>query len=429
MAGGLRRAAMGVFAIRIGGAALAYGTQVLLARLMGQSDYGLFALVWVWIAILGHGSLWGLGQAACRFIPLYRAQGRADLVRGFIVGGGALVLAGAATSAAAAGALLWAWPGTLEPDLARALALALLVLPAFSAQDFLEGVARSFHWTGLAIAPPYLLRQALIIAAMAGGVALGLPPTPSLAVACVLAATLASLAVQAALLARRLRRTLPGGPLVVQPRPWLTAALPIAFVEFGTLGLCFVDVVLLGLLLPPEAVAVYFAATRIQQFVVFVPYAASAATAARFAEAQARGDKARLGALVADTARLTSAATLLVGAGILIVAPLLLALFGPGFAASREVLAILVLGAVVQAAFGPAEDVLTMIGGERLCALVSAAALALAATLLVLLVPLWGVTGAALAMAVSSTLRGLGLSLTARRRLGLSTHILARRSS
>jgi O-antigen/teichoic acid export membrane protein len=57
-----RRAGIAVFAIRVAAAGLAYGTQVLMARLMGEAGYGIFATAWVWIAILGHASLFGLSQ-------------------------------------------------------------------------------------------------------------------------------------------------------------------------------------------------------------------------------------------------------------------------------------------------------------------------------------------------------------------------------
>ena len=40
-------AALKVLIIRCVGAALAYASQVLLARVLGQTDYGIFALVWV----------------------------------------------------------------------------------------------------------------------------------------------------------------------------------------------------------------------------------------------------------------------------------------------------------------------------------------------------------------------------------------------
>ena len=126
-----------------------------------------------------------------------------------------------------------------------------------------------------------------------------------------------------------------------------------------------------------------------------------------------------------QTVRLTTLATLGAGAAVLVVSPLLFAMFGPGFEHGVTLLAILIAGVCVQAAFGPAEDVLTMLGAERLCAGISLAALGLAAALNLALIPLLGPAGAALAMATAGALRALGLALAARRRLGLSTHVLA----
>jgi hypothetical protein len=42
------------------------------------------------------------------------------------------------------------------------------------------------------------------------------------------------------------------------------------------------------------------------------------------------------------------------------------------------------------------------------------------------LIPLYGITGAAVAMALANTLRGAGLCFAARMRLGITTHVLAR---
>src|SRR5215204_5361794 len=68
--GHAQRSAATVFAIRVLGAGLAYGSQVLLARLMGKDAYGVFATTWVWILILGHVALFGLlrspSAASCR---------------------------------------------------------------------------------------------------------------------------------------------------------------------------------------------------------------------------------------------------------------------------------------------------------------------------------------------------------------------------
>ncbi|MEH3119607.1 MAG: lipopolysaccharide biosynthesis protein [Methylorubrum populi] len=417
--------ALGVFAVRIGAAAFAYGAQVLMARMMGGTEYGIFATVWVWIAILGHTATLGLSQGACRFLPADQALGRLDGVRGFLLGGALASLGGGLALSLGGLAVALLRDGLLAGPYGTPILVAALVVPLFAFQDYLEGVARSQNWPLLAIAPPYLLRQGLIMAAMVGAVLAGAPAEAWVAIACTLAATGLAAAGQAGLLLVRLRRHLPAGPRLYRWRLWLGACLPIAAGDLAASAFGFVDVVILGFLVPPEAVGLYFAATRIQQFVAFVHYAASAATAQRLAAARARGDEAGLAGLVRAQARWTFLATAGVGLGILAVSPLLLGLFGEGFRASLPVLAILVGGSVAASLFGPAEDVLTMLGGERLCAGITLAMLLLAALLCFVLVPGLGVAGAALSVAAATTLRGLAMALGARAVHGLSTPAVA----
>ena len=72
--GRAQRAALTAFAIRILSAAIAYLTQVVLARWMGSFEYGIFVFVWVWVLILGGLSSLGINIALIRFVPEYRER-------------------------------------------------------------------------------------------------------------------------------------------------------------------------------------------------------------------------------------------------------------------------------------------------------------------------------------------------------------------
>ncbi|GEP09672.1 oligosaccharide flippase family protein [Methylobacterium gnaphalii] len=413
--------AASVFAVRITAAGCAYIAQVLMARMMGGTEYGIFAAVWVWIAILGHSATLGLSQGACRFMPADEALGRHAEVRGFLIGGAAATMVGGLALSVLGLLILNIEGNLLAGPYGAPIVLGALVLPLFAFQDYLEGVARSRNWAVLAIAPPYLLRQGLIMAAMILAVLLGAPAKASVAVACTLFATALAVTIQASLLLKRLGPTTLTGSRRYRWRQWLAACLPIAAGDLATAAFGFVDVVLLGFLMSPDAVGLYFAATRIQQFVVFVHYAASAATAQRFTAAKARGDFTGLNALVRDQARWVLGATALVGAGIVVAAPLLLGLFGPEFRESLPVLTVLVLGSVGASLFGPGEDLLTMLGGEKLCAGITLAMLALGAGFCLVLVPWLGLIGAALAMAAVTILRAAGMALGAQAIHGIAT--------
>lgn len=423
---GPARAALDVFAIRVAAAGFAYGAQVLMARLMGGAEYGVFAGLWVWTAILGHSTTLGLSQGACRFLPPDLVRGDFAAFRGFLLGG-ALVTGASGVAVAGLGLgivhLATDLPGG---PYGPPLLVAALVLPLFALQDYLEGVARSLDRATLAIAPPYLLRQGLIMAAMIGAVMLGAPARATVAVCCTLAATGIAVCVQAVLLVRHVRTIVPAGPRTYRWRAWMSACLPIAATDLASAALGFVDVVVLGMLAPPATVGLYFAATRIVQFVAFVHYAASAATAQRFSAANAGGDGAALARLVRMQARATFAATALVGLGVLAAGPLLLGLFGPEFRESLPILGILVAGSVGASLFGPGEDLLTMLGGERVCAAVTVAMLVLAAGLTTLLVARFGATGAAVSMSAVALLRGFALSRAARAIHGIDTPVWSR---
>src|ERR1700737_1432620 len=81
-----RRLAGTIFIIRVISAALAYFSQVLLARWMGTSDYGIYVYVWTWVLLLGSMMDFGISASAQKIIPEYRTSGEHALLRGFLSG-------------------------------------------------------------------------------------------------------------------------------------------------------------------------------------------------------------------------------------------------------------------------------------------------------------------------------------------------------
>ena len=81
-----RRLAGTIFIIRVISAALAYLSQILLARWMGGSDYGVYVYVWTWVLLLGSMMDFGISASAQKIIPEYRTRGEHALLRGFLSG-------------------------------------------------------------------------------------------------------------------------------------------------------------------------------------------------------------------------------------------------------------------------------------------------------------------------------------------------------
>src|SRR5713101_7770234 len=81
-----QRLAGTIFIIRVVSAGLAYLSQILLARWMGGSDYGVYVYVWTWVLLLGSMMDFGISASAQKLIPEYRARGEHALLRGFLSG-------------------------------------------------------------------------------------------------------------------------------------------------------------------------------------------------------------------------------------------------------------------------------------------------------------------------------------------------------
>src|SRR5579883_2167645 len=81
-----RRLAGTIFIIRVLSAGLAYLSQILLARWMGGSDYGIYVYVWTWVLLLGSMMDFGISASAQKIIPEYRTSGDHARLRGFLSG-------------------------------------------------------------------------------------------------------------------------------------------------------------------------------------------------------------------------------------------------------------------------------------------------------------------------------------------------------
>src|ERR1700733_8689177 len=82
----VRRLAGAAFLIRVVSAAIAFVSQILLARWMGGFEFGIYIYAWTWVLLIGGMVDLGLGSAAQRFIPEYTEHKQYALLRGFISG-------------------------------------------------------------------------------------------------------------------------------------------------------------------------------------------------------------------------------------------------------------------------------------------------------------------------------------------------------
>ncbi|APG92266.1 lipopolysaccharide biosynthesis protein [Sinorhizobium americanum] len=415
-----QRMAVITFVIRILSAAIAFTSQIFLARLMGEFEYGIFIFVWVMTVLFGNLSCLGLHTAVIRFLPEYSTTSGFAEIRGLTTTARIFALLSATVLAVIGAAGLWLFGKAIDGYYFVPLYLGLITLPMVALGDVMDGTARAHSWPIAAMSPTFLVRPLLILAFMVLATIAGLPPAAPTAMAAALAATYVTTLAQFTAMVWRLDRHYLPGPMKIELGRWLRVSIPIFLVDgFGFL-LTNSDVVIVGLYVKPDDVAIYFAAAKTMALVHFVMFAVRAAAGPRFSAAMAARDRHQLAEIAIESARWSFWPSLAIGCTVVLAGPLLLSLFGPAFPAGAPLMAILLTGILAKAFIGPAETLLTMAGRQKLCVILYVAALGANVALNVTLIPLFGLTGAASATAGAMFVEAAILHVAVRHTFGFT---------
>jgi len=422
-----QRVSLIAFSVRIVSAMIALLSQVIFARWMGQFEYGIFVLVWVTVVILGNLSCLGFQTTVIRFVPEYLERNQLDHLRGILFTSKALAI-GLTTVVALVGAAgVYLFRENLEAYYVAPFIAGFICLPMIALGDTLDGTARSRSWALVALTPTYIIRPIFTLIVMSIGHVTGFAPTAMTAVISAIIATYATSLLQLLVVNRRFRDVVEAGPRAIRLGHWFGVSLPIFLVEGFFFLLTNADVLMVGRFLDPEKVATYYATVKLLALVHFVYFSVKAGAAQRYSELMQGNNHAELARFARDTARWTFWPSLAMAILLLVAGKPLLYLFGAQFTDGYPLLFIMVIGVVARASVGPAESLLNMAGKQKVCATVYAVTLIVNICLSIVLIPNFGLAGAAVATAFSMVFEAVTLALTVYNRLDIPMFVFAGR--
>ena len=313
----------------------------------------------------------------------------------------------------------------LGPDLLPIFLVGMAIVPMYALTRVGQGAIRGLFRIVVGFVPELVVTPIFVIGLMISTIALfGAVPTALWAITIQLVAAAAGLVVTIVVLWSALPAAIRSARPAYRRREWFTSALPLLLIGGTQMVIRQTDIIMIGAFRGPVDAGLYAVATRGAQLISFVLYGVNAALAPNISRLVARGELDRLQRIVTRSTRLVLVVSLPIAAVFLLFGPQLLALFGPEYAAAAPVLAILSVAQLVNAASGSVGNLLTMSGHERDAARGFVFAAVLNLVLNALLIPAYGIVGAAVAAAISLISWNLILAVLVYRRLGIHSTAL-----
>jgi O-antigen/teichoic acid export membrane protein len=407
------------FALYAGGAGVAYCSQLVAARFMGATSFGVYAYVLAWITVLAYFCALGFDISLLRFVSAYKATQRWDLLRGIVRYAEARVaIAGFSVAAIGIAAVLNHIIGTSQT--ARVFAIGFPLAPLLALLWIRCSTVRALGGLVSAIAPERIIRDGGLIVvlstfALTSNHGIGAP----MAMFSVVISTILALAIVTVSRRRRFVRTVSAAPPAYDRELWRRTAFPLMIITAVEILWNRTGVIVLGWLGDARGAGLYSLAFSIA-FVVALPRTAiNAVFAPAISDLFVRNRRGAMQMLMARASFLTLISAFGLALPLWLLAEPVLRLFGPEFVSAALLVRILLVGQVISSAFGSQLYVMTMTGEQTWAAAIIVATVSVNFLLTVWLTNHVGIAGAAAATATTLVLWNAAMAFFIRRRLFL----------
>ena len=418
----LFRGAAIALSFQLSGIAITYTMQVLLARWMGATQYGVYDYVISIGTFLGFLAALGLPSCLLRFIPEYSLKEDWGKLRGIVWGSWRYVLISSLLFTLISSGIIISWNRHNSEIALVSFLLGISTIPLWALVRHQREMSRGIKRMTLAYMPASVLFPLLVIG---GAFYYRERLSSSIAIAITLISLSLILLSQLWLFNRQLPKQCSDTQAVYSRREWFAVAIPLLFNDSAFVVLSQTDTIMTGAILGSFHVGLYGAAFKTAAGVSFILAAVNAIAAPMFATLHAQGDYKGLQKLTATVARWMFYPTLIFALLLIIFGDQVLGLFGAEFAAARWSMTILILGQLVNVGAGSVGYLMEMTGHHKQCAYVLGCSAILNLVLNGILIPTLGIMGAAIATASTMALWNVWLHQLVVKYLGVKPSLFS----
>jgi O-antigen/teichoic acid export membrane protein len=408
----LKKIARGAGVVLVGtliGTAIGYLSRLIIARSLGPAPYGLISLAFAGFSIAATFGALGLPGGVVRHVSLFKGKGDRTRIKGAITSG----LKIAIPLSLGLGILLFLGSGWLsvhvfhDARLAPLLKVMSVAVPFWAAMNVLLGGVRGFqrmeyHVYAMRIVEP--VSRTVLIAAL---VLLGYGVLGA-AIAYVFAAALAALAAFYFLQRKVFPFVRSKIKSASMSRELLAYSWPLLFSGILLLVTNWTDTLMLGFFKTSTDVGFYNAALPTVRVFSAVPIAFGMIFFPVLSELYGRGRRREMGEIFTTTTKWVFMILLPIALLMILFSEAVLRiLFGPAYVVASAALSILTVGFLINYLFLTSRSMISVVGKTKLIALISAVTAGANVGLNYLLIPPYGISGAALATGISVAAGGV----------------------
>lgn len=377
------------------GALIAFGKltmftlHLLLARKMGAEVYGQFNLVWTVATIAALVLSFGVPTAVMRFLARYRAAANKQEEKGIVLFGLTIGVGTAFITLISGLSIIWL--GSFEKHTTELILLSTLLTMPLIFSLIRAGLVRAFDQTAMALLPKEVAFPLFSILLL-------LTVRLENKVEAISGIILVLMIVEAVALAHflgRFVRPYKAVTALIRTKEWIKVSLSLVFSRLMFYGINRIDLLVLGVYATAADLGAYAVAINIALIAQLVVHIITIVLAPRFSATFATGDQSETAKVLKEGIAMAAVGGTIVCSILVIFAEPIVRLFGDEFEQAVPLVRILALGQFLNTLTGPVASCLNMTAHERLVAVISLVSTLVTTVVLVLIVPIYNVVGAA----------------------------------
>lgn len=424
----LLKGSIGGLALKLSSTGMNFLAAILMARLLSPVEYGIYSYVMAIIFFISIPTTLGLPSLVVRYIASYHAKSEWGYIRGLLLASNKIIISSSILIISIVWLSTYLFSDKFNSQQLSTLQVALILLPLMSISSLRSATLQGLNHIVIGQFPETILKSIVILSLLYAAYII-LPRevmTPSFVMYIQVASTSIAFITGAFLLWKKMPKQVMNATASFEYKKWLNSAIPMLL--FG--GMLVInqktDLLMLGWLKGTYSVGVFEVASRGAEFFLFILGAINSAAAPTITNLYVTGETSRLRKLITNCTYIIFIVSLLLFCFLFFLGDILITtLFGIKYIEAYEPMIILCSGQLICASLGSmAGQLLIMTGHERETAIGIGVGAILNIVLCSILIPKYGLNGAALASAISLTSWSVILVIFAKIKLNINTTVI-----